>query len=104
MALPRPAVSGVRDRPICPSPIAISGKRNREQVLGKTSLPSGVWLHRRRPSRYTFPIGKARSEEHTSELQSLMRISYAVFFLKKKKQTRTQSLNLHLHTQTLNTT
>src|SRR3546814_10063435 len=28
----------------------------------------------------------ARSEEHTSELQSLMRISYAVFFLKKKKQ------------------
>src|SRR3546814_8228668 len=35
------------------------------------------------------PIGKAgefwRSEEHTSELQSLMRISYAVFCLKKKK-------------------
>src|SRR3546814_8093032 len=31
-----------------------------------------------------FPI---RSEEHTSELQSLMRISYAVFCLKKKKQT-----------------
>src|SRR3546814_48803 len=29
-----------------------------------------------------------RSEEHTSELQSLMRISYAVFGLKKKKQTR----------------
>src|SRR3546814_2083503 len=27
-----------------------------------------------------------RSEEHTSELQSLMRISYAVFFLKKKQQ------------------
>src|SRR3546814_20459058 len=30
-----------------------------------------------------------RSEEHTSELQSLMRISYAVFCLKKKKQKRT---------------
>src|SRR3546814_10327095 len=29
---------------------------------------------------------KKRSEEHTSELQSLMRISYAVFCLKKKKQ------------------
>src|SRR3546814_3953418 len=29
--------------------------------------------------------GKFRSEEHTSELQSLMRISYAVFCLKKKK-------------------
>src|SRR3546814_4787180 len=31
----------------------------------------------------------ARSEEHTSELQSLMRISYAVFCLKKKKQQNT---------------
>src|SRR3546814_3991757 len=31
-----------------------------------------------------------RSEEHTSELQSLMRISYAVFCLKKKKQTQTR--------------
>src|SRR3546814_6762738 len=31
-----------------------------------------------------------RSEEHTSELQSLMRISYAVFCLKKKKKTTTQ--------------
>src|SRR3546814_5138015 len=30
--------------------------------------------------------GRARSEEHTSELQSLMRISYAVFCLKKKKE------------------
>src|SRR3546814_9919983 len=30
-----------------------------------------------------------RSEEHTSELQSLMRISYAVFCLKKKKKTTT---------------
>src|SRR3546814_3716110 len=30
--------------------------------------------------------GKVRSEEHTSELQSLMRISYAVFCLKKKKK------------------
>src|SRR3546814_1857958 len=32
------------------------------------------------------PIGGRRSEEHTSELQSLMRISYAVFCLKKKKK------------------
>src|SRR3546814_2412111 len=30
--------------------------------------------------------GRIRSEEHTSELQSLMRISYAVFCLKKKKK------------------
>src|SRR3546814_4732296 len=33
--------------------------------------------------------GVKRSEEHTSELQSLMRISYAVFCLKKKKQSHT---------------
>src|SRR3546814_5186504 len=33
-------------------------------------------------------IGIGRSEEHTSELQSLMRISYAVFCLKKKKKTQ----------------
>src|SRR3546814_4214721 len=32
-------------------------------------------------------LARARSEEHTSELQSLMRISYAVFCLKKKKKT-----------------
>src|SRR3546814_2302570 len=35
--------------------------------------------------------GGIRSEEHTSELQSLMRISYAVFCLKKKKNTKTRS-------------
>src|SRR3546814_2995735 len=34
----------------------------------------------------------ARAEEHTSELQSLMRISYAVFCLKKKKNTFTNKL------------
>src|SRR3546814_5159780 len=35
--------------------------------------------------------GATRSEEHTSELQSLMRISYAVFCLKKKKQDKCSS-------------
>src|SRR3546814_8481530 len=34
--------------------------------------------------RAEFEVGYKRSEEHTSELQSLMRISYAVFCLKKK--------------------
>src|SRR3546814_5529471 len=34
----------------------------------------------------TYALSYKRSEEHTSELQSLMRISYAVFCLKKKKQ------------------
>src|SRR3546814_2876695 len=36
-----------------------------------------------------------RSEEHTSELQSLMRISYAVFCLKKKKHKYTHTLTLY---------
>src|SRR3546814_1886114 len=38
-----------------------------------------------------------RSEEHTSELQSLMRISYAVFCLKKKKKNNTDLLTYHTH-------
>src|SRR3546814_5242723 len=37
------------------------------------------------PAARAFKDAIARSEEHTSELQSLMRISYAVFCLKKKK-------------------
>src|SRR3546814_6319933 len=41
------------------------------------------------------PAGLARSEEHTSELQSLMRISYAVFCLKKKKyQYKTMTVDI----------
>src|SRR3546814_7846685 len=39
-----------------------------------------------------------RSEEHTSELQSLMRISYAVFCLKKKKQNQRQIKNTEYST------
>src|SRR3546814_6707142 len=36
--------------------------------------------------------GQGRSEEHTSELQALMRISYAVFCLKKKTENKTQDI------------
>src|SRR3546814_2036588 len=42
-----------------------------------------VRLHRHAEA---IPAGDCRSEEHTSELQSLMRISYAVFCLKKKNK------------------
>src|SRR3546814_3159247 len=42
--------------------------------------------------------GIARSEEHTSELQSLMRISYAVFCLKKKKN---EKINVSCQSMTL---
>src|SRR3546814_4486555 len=42
--------------------------------------------------RFADPDPTTRSEEHTSELQSLMRISYAVFCLKKKKKKTQQPL------------
>src|SRR3546814_10771965 len=52
------------------------------QPVEQPRMIGGVDRHHRRP-----PVGiDMRSEEHTSELQSLMRISYAVFCLKKKKE------------------
>src|SRR3546814_7166969 len=44
---------------------------------------------------YAQGFAVRRSEEHTSELQSLMRISYAVFCLKKKKKTETELTHYH---------
>src|SRR3546814_7434176 len=54
---------------------SLAQRRRAGQGRGRGARRTG----RRRPSRHG-----ARSEEHTSELQSLMRISYAVFCLKKK--------------------
>src|SRR3546814_5926210 len=53
------------------------------QRAGKAAMTAGELLR-----GYDMPEGTAvdRSEEHTSELQSLMRISYAVFCLKKKNK------------------
>src|SRR3546814_6502003 len=51
--------------------------------------------HQVRRRALAQPPGWQRSEEHTSELQSLMRISYAVFCLKKKKPN-----NISTHTKT----
>src|SRR3546814_10810563 len=51
-----------------------------DRILADPIEPSGFLFHISR-------CGSTRSEEHTSELQSLMRISYAVFCLKKKKDT-----------------
>src|SRR3546814_10353972 len=61
---------------------------------------------RRQSSRKISP-GRfmIRSEEHTSELQSLMRISYAVFCLKKQKQKNSQRVNseqTNTHKYTIN--
>src|SRR3546814_4211103 len=70
----------------------------REQIHARAARSS-----RRMRHRAAGQI-RERSEEHTSELQSLMRISYAVFCLKKKKkktQTRMTQKNLHYkHTTT----
>src|SRR3546814_8639703 len=62
--------------------------------ISATRMPASV----RRPARngpaWPAPMMIAsRSEEHTSELQSLMRISYAVFCLKKKSNTQTQYID-----------
>src|SRR3546814_135384 len=60
-------------------------RRAREPAALSSQLaePPGRMLERQRDRPGSLP---ERSEEHTSELQSLMRISYAVFCLKKKKQ------------------
>src|SRR3546814_8066799 len=60
-----------------------------------------------RPVRPQHPVEhrqahQSRSEEHTSELQSLMRISYAVFCLKKKKQTIQSHTSPHVTTSLYN--
>src|SRR3546814_6905094 len=57
------------------------GERRADKLMGAQYLESLALQER----------GRGRSEEHTSELQSLMRISYAVFCLKKKK--RKQEIN-----------
>src|SRR3546814_7064089 len=89
--------------PICPCPFPTCRGQPLPDRLDP-SLPSrhAPWpndpcrpsSHGSSPSRQ---IRYGRSEEHTSELQSLMRISYAVFCLKKKKKTIT-------HDSTMNTT
>src|SRR3546814_7937354 len=73
------------------------GRRDRlrqvDVARGDARLPqpefARPYRHDRRPDR--IRASAPRSEEHTSELQSLMRISYAVFCLNKKN---TQSANI----------
>src|SRR3546814_10060843 len=55
-------------------------------------------------TRRTGPTKKGRSEEHTSELQSLMRISYAVFCLKKKNKSAINETIHHMYYTTNNST
>src|SRR3546814_8889321 len=70
------------------------------QDRGDGPAPNDRPLHAgvdRCPYTFSGPF-QERSEEHTSELQSLMRISYAVFCLKKKIQTKYQLDHL-IHTR-----
>src|SRR3546814_2197955 len=68
------------------------GARERGFGIGPQPRPrpdAGKIRLARTPGHRIFPAGwQRRSEEHTSELQSLMRTSYAVFCLKKKKRTK----------------
>src|SRR3546814_1119404 len=59
----------------------------RERVTGFPGVPSTFALLLDRGRLDQYDLSSLRSEEHTSELQSLMRISYAVFCLKKKTHT-----------------
>src|SRR3546814_2265386 len=69
----------------------LAGAGTRGQVLRPSTAVS--------PKRDLCPAWcNARSEEHTSELQSLMRISYAVFCLKKKINARLDCNNRHPNT------
>src|SRR3546814_2201338 len=66
-------------------------------IGGSLGAALGIGINYLLPGMHIDPriaalVGMARSEEHTSELQSLMRISYAVFCLKKKNN----KLNLHI--------
>src|SRR3546814_7583407 len=70
--------------------VAQTSKRsNRSPVVERSGRP-GIWSPQ--PQENTS-ISSIRSEEHTSELQSLMRISYAVFCLQKK--TYKQNKQIH---------
>src|SRR3546814_6362848 len=63
--------------------VAIRGRA--QAGHGGIVFTGAQWLLSFSPELF-FTLESGRSEEHTSELQSLMRISYAVFCLKKKKK------------------
>src|SRR3546814_1364570 len=82
-------------------PVGLFGlARNSRRVSGVTAASSASRSWPRGIGASTGNAGTttARSEEHTSELQSLMRISYAVFCLKKKKPHKTTTVNNRHHT------
>src|SRR3546814_5761938 len=94
--------SGRRPTIACASAVP---RPKRTRPPRKPKRPDSAWTSSvaSRPTKAESGAGKSqaiknrRSEEHTSELQSLMRISYAVFCLKKKKQqTQAHKTTKHL--------
>src|SRR3546814_2011016 len=75
--------------------IPADAERSRFARTARTRFAVAFAFTRRRGALF-LRLGHQRSEEHTSELQSLMRISYAVFCLKKK--TPLPSLEHHTYT------
>src|SRR3546814_7277974 len=74
-----------RNRPrIALARARLSGVTVRVRAIETCAFSRGWASRGSRPTRSAAPARRLRSEEHTSELQSLMRISYAVFCLKKK--------------------
>src|SRR3546814_10202831 len=80
-----------------PAPAAITGRRRRSHVESRPSMNSRLISS---PTSRKNSAISARSEEHTSELQSLMRISYAVFCLKKNNKQHHTSQMTHQHPHT----
>src|SRR3546814_2045222 len=84
------AITALRSRTNCRAgnvPVPASGASGIESVGAGIKVHAGCGSHASTSDwRKRAKISSSRSEEHTSELQSLMRISYAVFCLKKKKQ------------------
>src|SRR3546814_5542004 len=79
-----PAISALQ----CISQLGVCKAATKE--INCVHFVSPLILHSRSMRARCRAMVRRRSEEHTSELQSLMRISYAVFCLKKKKLSRTQ--------------
>src|SRR3546814_4206952 len=61
--------------------------------IAAEAAPIPIVLYNPPHAKRVFQPEEYRSEEHTSELQSLMRISYAVFCLKKKKKIKTSIIS-----------
>src|SRR3546814_15386398 len=77
--------------------IPLSHAGDLQHLLGHVDSHHPVEDLRRGEAHATSPAGKIhqRSEEHTSELQSLMRISYAVFCLTNNRKTNTSKHSIH---------